>query len=331
MKQIGSLFIRRKWLMGALLLLVFLGLGASVYAFRMGSHGGCKYGKRHHQMRAAIQKLNLSTAQKLRLIGVFRQVRQGHKQDRAKLEATHARLLQVLSQESPNKSELDAAVLQALNTIKDLAMSKSTYILRVHAILTEQQRQILHGELQKMHKRWERVRAFRNMVESLNLTREQQAKIENFALAMLQQWLQDNPKMSNHPRWKKAKHLYDTIMALNLSEDQKARLMQILRQARPGQTAEISQIEPIRAQLMRLLLEQDPKPEQLTDIINHGFNTAQQIILSKTSYVLQAHQVLSGGQRQILLEAIKRHRTHIEQMRKRHQADHPSFVPPFLR
>ena len=120
---------------------------------------------------------------------------------------------------------------------------------------------------------------------------------------------------------------------LDLSQDQKARLRIIFKNARKDVMQNKAQMKGIKDSLKKLMAEENPSKTKLDELVAKGFDTAKKIALSKTTYLLQARDVLTPVQRTKIKNFMKR----IKKFRKKRGRkfnkmwNDPNFVPSFLK
>lgn len=319
---------RRKFFWGTIITLCLLVIAASVFAFNgpffKGGPPGCK---------RLLKKLQLTTAQKIQLRGIFRKAHQERLQDRIALQALHTRLLALAEQEKPNPQQLDALVIQGLNTFQKIVQRNVPVLLQVHHILTAAQRQEIYNHVNSMEKRKAHFHKVTSLLHKLNLSSSQKEMLLQFVLNTIEQHINSNNKMNPiHKQRALAgiKRLKALWSKLALTEDQQARLQAIFRAIGQDQQQNRALFQPLRQQGLNLLLQEKPDAEQLQLIISQGFVMAKRIALSKTPYLLQLHNILSPAQRQLIIAEIKYHQAQRKSFMNKLGADKADFIHPVL-
>ncbi len=117
---------------------------------------------------------------------------------------------------------------------------------------------------------------------------------------------------------------------LDLSTDQKARLQIIWREAHADKTKHKAQVKQFRTKVKAILSQDNPSKAELDGIVSDIFDYAKRQTLSKTAYLLRAHDVLIPAQRQKIRNMLEKFRKRMEKRHERRLKKHGN-VPPFLK
>ena len=111
------------------------------------------------KINAIAKKVNLTKTQKAKLRKIYKEARKDRAKHKARVKKFRKQIKTIMLQDKPNKKKLDTLIANNMDEMKKVVLSKTTYILQAHAVLTSKQRKILHSEMKKMKSKFKHFRS----------------------------------------------------------------------------------------------------------------------------------------------------------------------------
>lgn len=157
----------------ATLLIVFGLFGGVATVFAAGK--AARFFFMYREITGIVKQMNLTPDQKSRLRTVFKNARADRKENKALFKQYRNKVITLLKQDKPNEKELKDTIGKAFDKAKSITLNKTDYLLKAHAILTREQKQLLVRRLEALHtkikakrKKSRRYRRFKKMHDDPN-------------------------------------------------------------------------------------------------------------------------------------------------------------------
>lgn len=168
---------QHRWL-GLCLLLAFVQLGCTTVVYRdktgkknvhvcflapsMGLCSGWVAGQRvdhrllpkDSEIRKILGKLQLKKDQKSALRRLYKTSRQSTKEEQGKLRSIRKQLAKLFATDKPNVEAIQKLVRQGYAVAQRMALVRTSYLIKMHAIFTPAQRKKLLAEIRRLAKKY---------------------------------------------------------------------------------------------------------------------------------------------------------------------------------